>query len=74
MHQPTRTPSSAADLQEVTPHIYSLLSSMPWWERYTCSRPALSTYFTVLCARRDSVQLDGSFAFVPFTNSCMGEL
>ncbi|KAL4527298.1 hypothetical protein Ndes2526B_g09000 [Nannochloris sp. 'desiccata'] len=64
--------------QEVTPLIYHLLSSNPWWRQYT-ARPALTdlgnmSYFTVLLWKNNlaSSSMGGKYASIPFENSRMG--
>lgn len=62
-------------MQEVTPLIYQLFSSAPWWRAYAASPcPPGVPYFTALLWRRGTVQgvSPDKFAVLPFENSRMG--
>ena len=48
---------------------------MPWWGLYASNVPPApqQPYFNVLCAKRETVQLEGRPASVPFPGSVMGK-
>lgn len=56
----------------MTQNIYSLMSSAPWWRRYTASPRLEQNYFTALLFRRDAVGSAQPFLLRTFPNSGMG--
>ena len=52
-----------------------LWSGMPWWLKYASSVPPApqQSYFTVLCAKRDTVVMETRPQTIPYPQSRMGK-